>query len=273
MSPATEPNPTSNNTLVRFPTLSTLFLPNPNPLTTPPLSLVQNLDYTGGTLHIIDSVLSIPGTVTDTLISGGLTAAAGALRRADIETPLNLASDVTVFAPTNDAFNAIGSTVNGMTLEQLTNVLNYHVIPGKVLYSQLMAMPGSATTQEGGNLNFRTNEGQLFVNGAKVLAADVLVGNGVVHVVDGYGTTPFFLLFCCGVSGVGSSLANVRQGLEPRQLDCHAGPVGRDTGSGLQWRIDYFWWCAVYVGSCHDDDEHGGCRPERQPQQRASHGG
>ena len=187
-------------------------------------------------MHIIDSVLSIPGTVTDTLISGGLTAAAGALRRADIETPLNLASDVTVFAPTNDAFNAIGSTVNGMTLEQLTNVLNYHVIPGKVLYSQLMATPGSAATQEGGNLNFRTDGGQLFVNGAKVIAADVLVGNGVVHIVDGYGTTPqppFFLLFCCGVSRVGSSLANVRQGLEPRQLDCHAGPVSRDTGSGL----------------------------------------
>ena len=221
----------------------------------------------GGTVHVIDSVLSIPGTVSDTLISGGLTAAAGALRRADIEAPLNQASDVTVFAPTNDAFNAIGSSVNGMTLEQLTNMLNYHVIPGKVLYSQLMATPGSEATQEGGNLNFRTEGGELFVNGAKVVAADVLVGNGVVHVVDGYGTTPLFKdLFCCWVSGVRSSLANVRQRLEPRQLDCHAGPVGRDTGSSLQWRIEYFWRCALYVGSRHHDDEHGGCWPEQQSQ-------
>ncbi len=165
-------------------------------------------------MHIIDSVLSIPGTVTDTLVSGGLTAAAGALRRADIETPLNLASDVTVFAPTNDAFNAIGSTVNSMTLQQLTNVLNYHVIPGKVLYSQMMATPGSEATQEGGNLNFRTDGGQLFVNGAKVIAADMLVGNGVVHVVDGYGTTHFFVLCgkICFVVGF--------QGLVPALLTC-----------------------------------------------------
>ena len=164
----------------------------------------------GGTVHVIDSVLSIPGTVSDTLISGGLTAAAGALRRADIEAPLNQASDVTVFAPTNDAFNAIGSSVNGMTLEQLTNMLNYHVIPGKVLYSQLMATPGSEATQEGGNLNFRTEGSELFVNGAKVVAADVLVGNGVVHVVDGYGTTPFLRI--CFVVGF--------QGFVPALLTC-----------------------------------------------------
>ncbi len=153
----------------------------------------------GGTLHIIDSVLTIPGTLTDTLISGGLTAAVGALRRADIESPLNLQSDVTVFAPTNDAFNAIGSSVNNMTLEKLTNVLNYHVVQGKVLYSQMIG-EGSEVTAEGGSLNFRVQDGSLFVNGARVVASDVLVGNGVVHVVDGYVvfviSPSWFVLFC-----------------------------------------------------------------------------
>ncbi|KAK4032119.1 FAS1 domain-containing protein [Parachaetomium inaequale] len=149
-------------------------------------SNVQTYDFNfvGGTLHIIDTVLTIPGSLTDTLIAGGLTAAVGALRRAGVETPLNTASDVTVFVPSNDAFNAIGSLVNGMTLEQLTAVLNYHVVQGKVLYSQLIAA-GTQLTAEGASLNFRIQNGGLFVNSARVVASDILVGNGVVHVVDG----------------------------------------------------------------------------------------
>ncbi|KAL2195196.1 FAS1 domain-containing protein [Corynascus similis CBS 632.67] len=143
-----------------------------------------DFNYVGGTLHIIDSVLTIPKSLTNTLIAGGLTAAVGALRRASIEDTLNEASDVTIFAPTNDAFNAIGSLVNSMTLEQLTSVLNYHVVRGKVLYSELLT-GGSELTSQGASVNFRVQNGALFVNSAKVVISDILVGNGVVHVVDG----------------------------------------------------------------------------------------
>lgn len=91
---------------------------------------------------------------------------------------------MTIFAPNNDAFNAIGSLVNSMTLEQLTTVLNYHVVQGKVLYSQLIAQ-GSEITASGASINFRIENGALFVNSARVVASDVLVGNGVVHILDG----------------------------------------------------------------------------------------
>ncbi|KAL2172951.1 FAS1 domain-containing protein [Thermothelomyces heterothallicus CBS 202.75] len=141
-------------------------------------------NYVGGTVHIIDSVLSIPGNLTDTLMAGGLTAAVGALRRAGAEASINAAADVTVFVPNNDAFNAIGSLVSSMTLEQLTTVLNYHVIQGKVLYSELIS-GGSETTVEGAGVNFRVQNGALFVNSARVVTSDILVANGVVHIVDG----------------------------------------------------------------------------------------
>ncbi|KAG7289324.1 hypothetical protein NEMBOFW57_005691 [Staphylotrichum longicolle] len=143
-----------------------------------------DINYVGGTLHIIDSVLTIPSSLTNTLLTGGLTAAVGLLRRAGVESALNLASDVTIFAPNNDAFNAIGSLVNSMTLEQLTTVLNYHVVQGKVLYSQLIAQ-GSEITASGASINFRIEDGALFVNSARVVVSDVLVGNGVVHILDG----------------------------------------------------------------------------------------
>ncbi|AEO63091.1 uncharacterized protein THITE_2141256 [Thermothielavioides terrestris NRRL 8126] len=143
-----------------------------------------DLNYTSGTLHVIDTVLTIPGSLTDTLVADGLTAALGALRRAGIESVLNLASDVTVFVPTNGAFSAVGSLVDAMTVEQLTAVLDYHVVQGKVLYSQLIA-GGTALTAQGATVNFRVMNGSLFVNSARVVAADILVANGVVHVLDG----------------------------------------------------------------------------------------
>lgn len=145
---------------------------------------VQDLNYVGGTVHIIDSVLTLPASITNSLITAGLTAALGAFRRAGIEDTLNLAADVTIFAPNNEAFNAIGSLVDSMSIEQLTTVLNYHVVQGKVLYTHLIA-GGQELTAEGGILNFRTENGALFVNSARVVRSNVLVANGVLHVVDG----------------------------------------------------------------------------------------
>ncbi|KAJ4301993.1 hypothetical protein N0V88_002124 [Collariella sp. IMI 366227] len=145
-----------------------------------------DLNYLGGTVHIIDSALTIPGTLSNTLISGGLTAAVGAFRQVNIETSLNLASDITIFVPTNDAFNAIGSALDSLTIEQLTKVVNYHVVQGQVLYSQLLATGSSVLTTEGRTLNVRSENGGLFVNSAKVVQSDILVSNGVVHIVDGF---------------------------------------------------------------------------------------
>lgn len=144
----------------------------------------QDFNYVGGTLHIIDTPLTMPTRLTDTLIADGYTGAVGALRQAAIEEPLNDAADMTVFVPNNDAFNAIGSIVNTMTLEQLTTVLNYHVLQGQVLYSQLISA-GTQRTAEGASLNFRIENGALFVNSARVVATDILIANGVVHILDG----------------------------------------------------------------------------------------
>ena len=96
-----------------------------------------------------------------------------------------------------------------MTADQLSSVLNYHVVQGKVLYSEMLAgaqasdvlggqgqgqggvggggvgsVVGTEATAQGGNVSFRVENGGLFVNGARVIQPDLLVGNGVVHVVD-----------------------------------------------------------------------------------------
>jgi uncharacterized surface protein with fasciclin (FAS1) repeats len=87
-----------------------------------------NFNFTGGTLHIIDSVLSIPANLTSTLLSANATAAVGAIQQAGLAAPLTQEQDLTVFAPNNDAFNAIGDLVAGLSIDALTSVLGYHVI-------------------------------------------------------------------------------------------------------------------------------------------------
>lgn len=143
-----------------------------------------NYNYTGGTIHVIDNVVSIPANVTSALLSANLTATVGAIQQAGVEDTLNTASDITVFAPSNAAFAAIGNLVAGLTAAELSSVLGYHVVAGKVVYSTDITNTSVASLQ-GTNLNLRVVDGAVWVNSAKVIQADLLLANGVVHIIDG----------------------------------------------------------------------------------------
>jgi transforming growth factor-beta-induced protein len=96
----------------------------------------------------------------------------------------------TVFAPTNDAFAALGqATVTALLADhdRLVDVLTYHVLPVEV-HSSDLRNGMHATTVEGGDLTVRINRGTVTINGdgsrARVVQADVQASNGVVHVID-----------------------------------------------------------------------------------------
>ncbi|KAK1757080.1 FAS1 domain-containing protein [Echria macrotheca] len=147
---------------------------------------IQTRDYnfTGGTVHIIDGMLSLPASLSDTLLARNMTAAVGAIRESGMGDGLDAAGEVTVFAPTNAAFEAVGSLVADMTDDQFTNVLAYHVVQGAVMYSGMMGN-GTAVATQGTSLTFlAAEEGGMFVNGARVVEADVLIANGVLHFID-----------------------------------------------------------------------------------------
>lgn len=134
-------------------------------------------------IHIIDDVLTIPMNISATLSEANLTALAGAARQAELVAPLSAARDVTIFAPSNDAFSAVGSLVQNMTMEELADVLQYHVVPGRVAYSSML-MNTTLQTMAGGNLTITVVDDDVFVNSAQVAVPDTLVANGVVHVID-----------------------------------------------------------------------------------------
>lgn len=91
---------------------------------------------------------------------------------------------MTIFAPTNDAFAAISNLVGSLTTAQLSNILTYHVVGGTVGYSTTLTSGAKIPTLEGGEVTVTINGSDNFINSAKVVIADVLVSNGVVHVID-----------------------------------------------------------------------------------------
>ena len=93
----------------------------------------------------------------------------------------------TVFAPTNEAFAALPEgTVETLlkpeNKDQLVAVLTYHVIPGKVMSTDLVDDMMAATVQ-GSSVTIDLDNG-VMVDGANVVAADIEATNGVIHVID-----------------------------------------------------------------------------------------
>lgn len=93
----------------------------------------------------------------------------------------------TVFAPTDDAFAALpAGTVEELlkpeNKDQLVAILTYHVVPGKVMSTDLSDDMMAATVQ-GGDIAIDLDSG-VMVNDANVVTADIEASNGVIHVID-----------------------------------------------------------------------------------------
>jgi len=94
----------------------------------------------------------------------------------------------TVFAPTNDAFSAVGQETLDELLApegkaQLTDILTYHVVPGELMAADLQDGQELETVQ-GGKLQVSVEGDTVRVGDATVVMADVDASNGVVHVID-----------------------------------------------------------------------------------------
>jgi len=93
---------------------------------------------------------------------------------------------LTVFAPTDDAFNALGQEVIDSLLmpentELLISILNYHIVAANITSADATA--GSVDSLEGSSLTIGTSNG-VTVNDANVVTADIAATNGTVHAID-----------------------------------------------------------------------------------------
>ncbi|MFN9473203.1 fasciclin domain-containing protein [Acidovorax sp.] len=123
--------------------------------------------------------------IVDTAVkAGNFKTLVAAVQAAGLVDTLKGPGPFTVFAPTDEAFAKIPkATLDGLLKDKaaLTQVLTYHVVPGKVMAKDVKA--GKVKTVQGQELTISTNSG-VMVDQSKVIATDVDTSNGVIHAID-----------------------------------------------------------------------------------------
>ena len=157
------------------------------------------MPFNNGVLHIVDTFLIPPLDLTSSSPSFNLTSAPAAFIAAPsvLANYVDIAEDLTIFAPNNDALQSIASAFPSMTVQDFTALVEYHIVASNttVFYSANLpngnvAQNGSIyntttlTTLQGGNLTVTFVANSLFVNQARIIQKDLLLSNGVLHIID-----------------------------------------------------------------------------------------
>ncbi|MBY6205356.1 fasciclin domain-containing protein [Halomonas denitrificans] len=125
--------------------------------------------------------------IVDTAVeAGSFNTLATALEAAGLVETLKGEGPFTVFAPTDEAFAKIPSEQLNALLadqEQLTAVLTYHVVAGKVTAADVVELD-SATTVQGSDIDISVTDSGVMVDDANVVTTDIMASNGVIHVID-----------------------------------------------------------------------------------------
>jgi len=143
-----------------------------------------------GVIHVVDKVL-VPPSLLDVVqmasLNPNFTTLVGAVKSADLATTLSGAGPFTVFAPTNDAFAAIQSTVASLSTAQLATVLEYHVLAQAV---PAASIPFGQAITTVANQDITIDAGtpptiaDTTATPAHIVATDVRASNGIIHVID-----------------------------------------------------------------------------------------
>jgi uncharacterized surface protein with fasciclin (FAS1) repeats len=145
-----------------------------------------------GVVHVINQVLLPPTqTIAELAISNGFTTLVAAAVKAGLAAALSdpNATPITVFAPTNDGFEAEGIDLDNFTSQELQNVLLYHVVGGNGIVFSNQLSNTNVTMANSGTVQIILNGGA-FVKGtansmnSQITAADYITKNGIVHVIN-----------------------------------------------------------------------------------------
>lgn len=172
--------------------------------------IIPDIVTSNGTIHVVDTVILPPWPRSEAMEPGmdGMMAApvagnsiaaiasnderfstlVAAVVAADLVDALS-GGEWTVFAPTNDAFAKLGLDASNIgtafSQAELTDILLYHVLPASVSSAEAKANQGDITMANGQLAGIKYFDGSLYVNDdSKVIIADVVADNGVIHAVD-----------------------------------------------------------------------------------------
>jgi transforming growth factor-beta-induced protein len=160
--------------------------------------IITDIETSNGVIHVIDAVILPPSdeaaaesnTIVDVAVADGrFTTLVAAVEAAGLVETLSGEGPFTVFAPTDDAFAALpAGTLDSLLLpenkQQLTDILTYHVVSGKVMAADVVTLT-SAPTVLGKDITITVKDGKVYLNDTvQVIITDVEASNGVIHVID-----------------------------------------------------------------------------------------
>jgi uncharacterized surface protein with fasciclin (FAS1) repeats len=135
------------------------------------------------------SVRAAGSDIVDTAVSAGqFKTLATALGAAGLVETLKGPGPFTVFAPTDDAFaklpaGTVETLLKPENKDQLTAILTYHVVPGKVMAADVVKLD-EAKTVNGKMIDVSVRGDKVMTNDATVTKTDIQASNGVIHVID-----------------------------------------------------------------------------------------
>lgn len=135
-----------------------------------------------------DDPVVVTNTITDVVSkTASFSVLKEAVVKANLATTLSGTGPFTVFAPDNTAFAAAGitsATVASLSSTALSDLLLYHTLSSKIPAASVPAGTNTKIITAGGDSVFITNTAAgIFINGIKVVTADVAADNGVIHVL------------------------------------------------------------------------------------------
>lgn len=136
-----------------------------------------NHNFTGGTLHIVDSFLTLPQNISTDVVALNYTDSAGAIEKANLAASGSKLSNVTAFIPNNAAWQSIANIASNLSVQQLQQTLGYHLVPDVVLYSTDLGNMSLPTLAQK-NVTITNDNGTIFVNAAKVVTPNILAFEG-----------------------------------------------------------------------------------------------
>jgi transforming growth factor-beta-induced protein len=149
-----------------------------------------DIETSNGIIHVIDSViLPADKDIVDTAVSAkSFSTLVAAVKAAGLVDVLKGDGPFTVFAPSDEAFaklpaGTVAELLKPENKEKLTAVLTYHVVPGKVMASDVVNLK-SAKTVQGSEASVTVEGGSVMIDKANVVATDIEATNGVIHVID-----------------------------------------------------------------------------------------
>ncbi|KAF2494955.1 FAS1 domain-containing protein [Lophium mytilinum] len=153
--------------------------------------LQADIPFDGGILHVTDGFFTLPKSLPDSLSLTPEAATFGSYLNSS-NTSFDATPAATVFAPNNAAVLAALSTNQTLTADQATALVGAHVVTGYVAYSPLLISGTTLKTVSGPSITIGTgSDGSILVNGkSKIVKADIVITNGVVHLIDKVLFTP-----------------------------------------------------------------------------------